>query len=108
MTANNESKRIFKDFIEKTGFKRDTQRNVFSKNGRLYAFATINNNKFKIRQLYQDCDGAYIFHAPSNMLYQFRKSKMSIGSVTRITPNGIKAFDAKVDKKSGFRVGRLY
>lgn len=112
MEANNVSRVLFKEFVEKNNLtKDDSSRNVFVKDGKKIAFSLINNKKnfVECRQFYSDCDGLVSYDQVLNVLLEFDKSDLIISQKpSRISPNGVFAFNAKGDyslaKKSSYKM----
>jgi hypothetical protein len=90
MEANNLSRKNFKKFCSDNNYKRVGNRNVFQLDELKIIYASNQGNE--IRQYYEDCDGAFL----NGKFYS--KSDFVLGGVTRITPKGLKAFNAKLSK----------
>jgi len=90
MSANNTSRNNFKAFCDNNGYKRVGARNVFIKGDKRYAYVEGNKG---IRQLYEDCDGAYV----NGKFYQ--KSQLNVLGCSRISPTGIVAYNATIKKE---------
>jgi hypothetical protein len=97
MTNNNLSRKLFNEFLSKNpSLVRVDSRNVFDANGTRYAFSI---NKFsksvECRQFYEDCDALISLDLSKNVLIEFPRSALTISTrPTRVTANGIKAYDA--------------
>lgn len=85
---NNEARRKFKNFILEWGLKADGVRNVFHDSGKLWAYVADDSAK-ELRQFYEDCSGIYF----KGSFYD--STQLTIGAVTRVSPNGLKAYNAK-------------
>jgi hypothetical protein len=86
---NNLSRQLFKGFLETTGQTRVDARNVFIHKNRKYVYV-LRNNTHTIRQLYDDCAGAYV-----EGVGFFTRAQLQVGDVTRRSPSGIVARNAR-------------
>lgn len=89
MTKNNEARTSFTNFCKEWGYAACGQRNVFTVCGKKWAYVDDPSAK-EIRQFYEDCGGAY---QNGNFI---DKSSLSLGSITRVSPSGLKAYNAKI------------
>ena len=89
MSKNNESRNLFNHFVKETGMYRVDNRNVFLRCGKKWVFSLSNTNK-TVRQFYEDCVGIYI-HEENRYI---PKTLLKLGGITRISPTGIKAYNA--------------
>jgi len=95
MTNNNLSRVLFNDFLEMNSLKRDGKRNVFIKDNKKYAFSLVKESTIECRQFYEDCNGLVCYSYKDDCLYDVSKDNLNISNTpTRISPNGMKAFNA--------------
>lgn len=91
MAPNNMSRNNFKKFLSDNELKRDGSRNVFYLSDQKIIYSE--NDKKEVRQFYEDCQGAWL----NGELYT--KDDFNMGSITRITSRGVKAFNATLKEK---------
>lgn len=91
MQNNNISRSNFTDFCAANGVERVGLRNIFLKDGKKVLWASSTNGE--IRQFYEDCDFALV----NGKIYQ--KDAFTFYSITRVTPAGLKAYQARLNKE---------
>jgi len=85
---NNAARKLFKEFIVEWGLEQSGKRNVFKDGGKLWGFVADKEATF-VRQFYEDCEGVY---KGGEFI---TKDKLYLKSVTRVSPSGLKAYNAK-------------
>lgn len=85
---NNEARRKFKAFVSEWGLEVSGCRNVFKDSGQLWAFVA-DPAATSLRQFYEDCAGVY-----KNGEFVDKKN-LHISSVSRVSPNGVKAYSVR-------------
>lgn len=95
---NNFSKSYCKEICKKMGWEKEPMRNVVAYNGEKWSFSLHGNDAPECRQTYEDTVGFIGVDSRGNMK-KFRVKDYNKYKVSRISPNGTKAYNIKPDLK---------
>ena len=99
ITPNNFSIAFCKEFCHKNKMIKLKNRNVVVYKNRLYSFSVSDLNKsIECRQVYADTFGIISFSKPDGSYYLY--DCLPSGSVSRISPDGVKAYSMSIPKEN--------
>lgn len=98
MTKNNLSRKVFKQVAESMGCKKDQYRNAMWYKNKLFGFVLVDSfSDMSCRQFYEDYSGVIFYNQTTGSSKVVMKDNLSVSkSPTRISPKGLKAFNAEV------------
>lgn len=100
MMMNNYSRRVFRGFISSRNLKKYDARNcIITKDNKIYGFSISTNGKVDCRQFYEDYSGIIVYDYLRDKEKYLNKAELDVTeTITRISPKGLKAFQAYYDK----------